>query len=589
MLSKKSQMIRLKMKVVALFAFLLIGLLVFRAFDLQIMHGHHHEKKARSQTIASIILEPARGEILDRNLDALAISVKAESLFARPRQVTDKKLAHEKLAEIFAGKSRLLKNRLDSQSAFAFLVRKLPPDDMERVVFSGVLDIPGIDVMQEHARFYPYNTFASPILGYVNIDGVGKLGVEKTFDDLLRGEKITLSGVRDARRKIGLGLSDFDLGEAVGHSLVLTIDKTIQYVADKAIRDAVERAEAKCGIAAVMDPKTGDLLAISQWPSFDANRYSTYPIANLHNAAVEYVYEPGSTMKIVTIGAALDAGVVKPEDKFSLNKGTYTITNITIHDSHRYKEETFMSVEEILVKSSNVGTVKVAEALGAKTLYDYLKAFGFGERTGVALPSESRGLLRHYSKWMPIDFANVAFGQGLNGTVMQVLQMTAAVANDGLLVPPRLVRGVVTPAGEFVEADPDTSDQRRVFKASTAKTLRSIMVNVVGDEGTASKAAIEGVKVAGKTGTAQRIDPETKRYSKKLWSSWFVGMVPAENPSLAVVVMIDKPSGRHYYGGEVAAPPFREIVSEILRLNGDLAVDPMQETEPKKAEEHARR
>ena len=453
-------------------------------------------------------------------------------------------------------------------------------------MFSGVLDIPGIDVMQEHARFYPYTTFAAPILGYVNIDGVGKLGVEKSFNDLLRGEKITLSGVRDARRKIGLGLSDFDLGEAVGHSLVLTIDKTIQYVADKAIRDAVEKAEAQCGIAAVMDPRTGELLAISQWPSFDANRYSTYPIANLHNAAVEYVFEPGSTMKIVTIGAALDTGVVKPDDQFSLNKGTYSITNITIHDSHHYKEETFMTVEEILVKSSNIGTVKVAEQLGPKKLYEYLTAFGFGQPTGVALPSESRGLLRHYSKWMPIDFANIAFGQGLNGTVMQILQMTAAVANDGVLIPPRLIRGVVTPGGEFIEADADASEQRRVLKASTARTMRSIMVNVVGDEGTASKAAIEGVKVAGKTGTAQRIDPETKRYSKKLWSSWFVGMAPADQPSLAVVVMIDKPSSGHYYGGDVAAPPFREIVSEILRLRGDLAVDPVIE---EKADESALR
>ena len=368
MLSKKSHMIRLKMKVVATCAFLLVALLIFRAFDLQVLHGEDHYKKAQSQTIASIVLEPARGEILDRNLNPLAISVKAESLYVRPRQVTDKKAALKKLSALFPDKKHVFEKRLNSQSAFLFLERKLPPDDMERVVFSGVLDIPGIDVMQEHSRFYPYTTFASPILGYVNIDGVGKLGVEKSFDDLLRGEKITLSGVRDARRKIGLGLSDFDLGEAVGHSLVLTIDKTIQYVADKAIRDAVEKAEAQCGIAAVMDPRTGELLAISQWPSFDANRYSTYPIANLHNAAVEYVFEPGSTMKIVTIGAALDTGVVKPTDEFSLNKGTYTIANITIHDSHRYKVETFMTVEEILVKSSNIGTVKVTEALGPKKL-----------------------------------------------------------------------------------------------------------------------------------------------------------------------------------------------------------------------------
>ena len=190
---------------------------------------------------------------------------------------------------------------------------------------------------------------------------------------------------------------------------------------------------------------------------------------------------------------------------------------------------------------------------------------------------------------MPIDFANIAFGQGLNGTVMQILQMTAAVANDGILIPPRLIRGVVTPGGEFIEADADTSGQRRVLKASTAQTMRSIMVNVVGDEGTASKAAIEGIKVAGKTGTAQRIDPETKRYSKKLWSSWFVGMAPADHPSLAVVVMIDKPSGEHYYGGDVAAPPFREIVSEILRLRGDLAVDPAVEEKEEKADERALR
>ena len=579
MLSQRALSIQRRMKIVAVLSLLIIAVLILRAYDLQILNGEAHYLKAKSQTVASITMEPERGRLLDRHQVPIAVTVKADSLFARPQSMTPehRKEAAEKLSVLYPSQAAQFQRLLNGRSVFVFLKRKLSATDMQEMQAFNILQIPGLGLTKEMDRYYSMeDSFAASTLGYVDMDGNGRLGVEKIFDNILKGEAIEIKGIRDANRNIGYGISSYVPGEAVGHSLVLCLDNVIQRIADRAIAAAVERTEAKQGVVVVMEPSTGDVLAISQYPTFDPNHYSSFPASRLHNLAIEYPFEPGSTMKVVTIGAALDLNLVKPTTVYHLGRGSIHIGGYTISDSHHYNADTSMTVEDILVKSSNIGALLVGQTLGAKNLHGALSAFGFGKRTSIALPYESPGILRDYRKWMPVDTANISFGQGVSVTVMQVAQMTAAIANDGVLLRPRLIKGVVTPDNEFIPADTIDEAPVRAMRAETAQLMRRMMSSVVGAGGTARKAAIEGFAVAGKTGTAQKFDTTIKKYSKKLWTSWFLGMVPAEKPRLVAVVMIDEPGGKFYYGGDVAAPAFKDIVQETLRQWGELAVAPQQ-------------
>jgi cell division protein FtsI (penicillin-binding protein 3) len=550
-------------RLLQLFAFLAAWavVVIFRLVQVQLVRHDHYVARAQRQQELTLALNPVRGSILDAKGRVLAESIAAESIYADPQAVTNRRAAAKALAGIkgIGLTAKEIEQKLRGNNSFAWIARQLPLDVTAE---AKKLKLPGIYFLEAHRRSYPRAALAANVVGYVGLDGDGLAGIEQKLDDHVSGTPGKVTLLRDARRGFYLVGGDGANRPRDGHHVVLTIDSVIQFIAERALQKAVTDRRAVGGSVMVMDPNDGSILAMASAPTFDPNRFRDFSPAAWRNRNIQDVYEPGSTFKIVTAAAGLEERLVTPSQVVDCGNGAITIANITIneHDGHRYG---LLSFEDVMVNSSNVGTVRVALALGEQRLYDWIRRFGFGERTGLPLPGEEGGLLRPTQKWTAVSPASISIGQEIGVTPLQITRAVGAVATGGLLVEPRIVQRVVDDSGRTVY-EPPRAAPRRVMSEKTAAVLNEILKSVV-SRGTGSKAALAEHVVAGKTGTAQKAG--RGGYMVGHYVGSFGGYVPADNPKLAMLVVIDEPRGEHY-GGAVAAPVFKEVAEATLRYLG---------------------
>lgn len=535
---------------------LLLAATVVRSFYLQIYNHDKYAKLAEKQHVKVVNLIPSRGAIYDSTNSALAVSIEMDSLFAEPRSLEDIPAVARQLAPLIEMPADVIEKKLKASKGFVWLQRRLTPETVSKIK---ALDIDGLGFVKEPKRFYPNAEIGSHVVGFTGLDPDGLEGVERRFNSTLLGNTGYMISERDA-----LGREIGNRGMVVkkassGQSVALTIDKNIQYIAEKELAAAVEGSRAKGGTAIVMEPQTGRVLAMANYPTFNPNAVAKYQPNAMRNRAITDSFEPGSTMKVFLIAAALEEKVVSPQDTFNCENGSYNIGGRTIHDTHSYGR---LSVSDILKHSSNIGSAKIGAKLGAERLYGYLKGFGFGAKSNIDLPGEVSGYLRSKSQWYGVDLATISFGQGVSISAMQLAGAVSAVANGGTLMQPYILERVLDDKGAVVKQISPVSKQR-VISPTTAVNLTRMMETVVSEEGTAPKAMVDGYRVAGKTGTAQKADPVTKGYSSDKRTASFVGFIPADAPRLTIVVIVDEPRTSPY-GGIVAAPAFSAIAKQSL-------------------------
>ena len=547
--------LRTRVLIVAALLAVAFGGLTARLAWLQLIRGPELATLAERQYSRTVVLQAQRGPIVDRNGASLATSTPAESLFAQPRALGDPVRVAGRLAPILRVPENELHAQLTSARAFVWLRRRLPPAVANEV---RALREPGLGFLPEPLRLYPNRELAAHVLGFEGVDG-GLEGVERSWNELLAGTPGKAIVGRDALGR-EVVTQHVLVAPAAGQGVMLTLDKTIQYIAEREIDAAYRRTQARAAMVVVMDPRTGDVLAIAVRPTFNPNAFLDVPSRDVwRNRVVTDPFEPGSTFKVILAAAALEEGVVRPDDRIWAENGQITIAKTTIHDWKKYGWLTFA---EVLQHSSNVGSIKVGMALGRDRYYRYMTAFGFGALTGVGLAGESRGLLREPGRWSALSLPTLSLGQEVSVTALQITAAFGAVANDGVLMQPRLVRATFDTDGrETRRLEPRAV--RQVVSPDTARTLRRLLARVV-ENGTGHFAVIPGYDVGGKTGTAQKLDPATHRYSRAPGVLSFIGMVPADEPRLVMLVMLDEPKNEKW-GSEAAAPIFSAIGAEVLR------------------------
>jgi cell division protein FtsI (penicillin-binding protein 3) len=532
-----------------------------RLVVLQVFDAGSLDQAAARQRLTVIDLPATRGRIFDRNLDDLALSVPARAVWADPRLVRDKPRTAARLAKALGVKKATLAQRLASKGRFVYLARRIPKlrgDVVQR------LNLPGIFVVADVARRYPSGTVAAQVLGFVDIEGHGQAGIEQQYDGLLRGHPGKIQLERDPQgRAIPQGRRSLEPAEP-GTDLVLTIDQHLQYVTEQALYRAVREHKARAGSVVVMSPRSGEVLAMANMPTFDPNRIAASKPEARKNRAIADVFEPGSTNKTITAAAALQHGVVTPKTETIVPDNIPLCPEKTFRDSHSHAPE-LMTFADIVARSSNVGTIMAARDLGRDRLHKAEVDFGYGRRSGVDLPGEAPGILRPAQSWYCTDLGTNAIGQGVAVTVLQMASVYATVANQGVLRAPTLLRGTVDARGRVAKAD--RRPGRRVLSVRTAKAMSRILEGVVKEGGTGTQAAMEEWRVAGKTGTARKPDTRRGGYRPGAYVGSFIGFAPAEKPAVVVAVVIDEPT-RGYYGGSVAAPVFREVTGAALRRLG---------------------
>jgi cell division protein FtsI (penicillin-binding protein 3) len=530
-----------------------------RLVHLQVIDAPRLATRALSQHQQTIHLAGDRGTITDRNGAILAKNMDVPSLFADPSAIDDPRTTARALARVLPASARTLERRLKGGGRhFAWLHRKADPGMAERVMD---LKLTGVHQVPESRRFYPKGQLLGQILGFAGMDNHGLSGVEQAFDPLLKGGEMVYVVERDALGR-HLFPADADFRRpAHGADLTVTIDEAIQYHVERELDRVMAKSRAQAAEALVMDPDTGEILAMAVRPGFDPNRIARYAPEDLRNRLITDPYEPGSTLKVFLAAAALDEGVVTLDEVIDCEQGVLPLRGGALHDHEPMGE---LSFAEVLTRSSNIGAAKVGLRLGPDRLYAALRKFGFGERTGIELPGESPGVLPPVSRWSGRSLPSVAIGQELMVTPLQLATAASAVANGGWLVRPHLVKQVDGPEGtERTRAE----RRRRVVSAETAARLRAALVGVTGPEGTAPGAAVPGYLVAGKTGTAQKAAQDRRGYARGKYVASFLGMVPADHPRLIILVVVDEPQGLHY-GGSVAGPVFREIARPVLAYLG---------------------
>ncbi len=533
----------------------LLTLLLIRIAYLQLALAHNLAQLAKKQHTEIIELQPKRGMIYDRNMRPLAVSLNLDSVYANAREIKDKKKVAKLLSPILNVSESFLSERLNRDKGFIWLKRKLTPTESARVK---ALRIKGIEFVKEPKRFYPNDSLASHLIGYAGIDNRGLEGLELLYDEYLKGAPGYRATFRDAKRR-AIASFEYEYYPSVdGFNLMLTIDEVIQHIAEREINRAMKDAHPIGACIIVMDPKTGDVLALSNRPTYDINSFGDVSLERKRNRVVTDMFEPGSTFKIVTAAAALENKAVKLNDKFFCENGAYKIAGHILHD---HKPHGWLTFRQVIEKSSNIGTVKVAQVLGPSELYRYIKAFGFGELTNIDLPGEVPGFIRPTSQWSKLSISAIPMGQELTVTPIQLACAISTIANGGELVKPRIVNAIQDKQGETIKSFEPTA-VRRVLSQETAAVMKDILSGVVSD-GTGKEAEVEGYKVAGKTGTSQKIEPNGT-YSHSKFVASFIGFAPVDDPKIAVVVMLDEPRPS-YYGGVVAAPVFKRVAQDVLR------------------------
>jgi len=548
--------------ILVLFLVLYVAL-VSRAFQLQVVSGETLGKLADRQHKKSLTLYPERRFIFDRNGQKLAATVMADSVYVDPSSVEERRKVSSKLSSILGVKRQKVAGAVSSQGSFRWVARQISPVRAERI---RTLKLKGVHLVQEPKRFYPHREMACHLLGFAGLDSTGLDGLESKYDEYLKAVPKKVVWGRDARGyKIYLNNDSGDIVDDKSCSLFLTIDSKIQYIVESQLRKAIEGTGAKGGTVIVMDPGTGEVLAMASEPRFNPNVFSIYPADARRNRAVIDSFDPGSVFKPFVAAAALEEGLVTETDMFDCENGSYRVGNRVIHDAQNEKFQK-LNLQEILKYSSNIGSIKIAERLGREKLYRYITMFGFGSKTGVDLPGESRGILRNPKDWSDVDFATIAFGQGVSVTAIQLVAAMSAIANDGVLMKPHVVRCMVDKKGSVVkEFEPVAV--RRVISPETSHRIASILTDVVeGEGGTGKNARIVNLSVAGKTGTSQKFDFDLGRYSAEKVEASFVGFFPAEDPQMVILVVLDEPETCRW-GGAAAAPVFKKVSEQILRCS----------------------
>jgi cell division protein FtsI (penicillin-binding protein 3) len=556
----RSTDVRVSTRRVAVVRALLV--LVFVALAARATHLSVFDRRAAergdAQSLRTLTLAPERGHIVDRSGADLALSVDAPSIYVIPEHLADASATARALAPILGLSRAPLEKKLRDRKGFLFLSRWVTDDRAERV---RALALEGVGVLEEPRRVYPHRGLAARVLGFANIDGRGVRGLEQQEDDWLRGTTRRLPVERDGSGK--LILKSGNTWGTAGGDVALTLDATVQAEAEQALGDAITGSGARGGVIVSMDPHTGEILALAESPTYDPNAFRTLDYGSTGSVAFLDAVEPGSALKPFVVAAALETGTLDPAATFDCEQGKFRIPGKTIQDT---KPHGVLDLGGILRVSSNVCTVKIAQALGRSAQYEMLRQFGFGTSTESHFPDESNGVLRHWKGWTPVDQATIAFGQGISVTAVQLAAATSAIANGGSLVRPRLVWGRRAARGPWQPTRPEVV--RRVVSRDTSERVIGMLETVVGPEGTGSRAGLAGVRVAGKTGTAQKFDVESGRYSQKRFRSWFVGMAPADGPQLVVVVGLDEPRRPHHTGGMSAAPLFARVATSHLAALG---------------------
>ena len=545
-------------RVDAVFLFFIAFLIfcVARIFFIQFFRANYLSKLAKRQHYLFVELEPRRGTIYDTNLKPQAINISVDSLFADPSEIQDKdkETIARQLLPILDVDYNYLKDRLYREKSFVWLSRKIDASRSEAIKR---LNIKGLNFIKESKRCYPNGYLASHIIGFAGLDNVGLEGIELYYDKYLKGEPGGAVFLRDARQK------KLDLWEKMvlpkdGYDLVLTIDEVIQFIAEQELDKAFRVYRAQGASIVVMDPNTGAILALAVRPTYDINEYADAKKEQIRNRAINDIFEPGSVFKIVTLSAALEEKKVTEEDKFFCENGSYKVATHILHD---HRPHGLLNFREVIEQSSNIGTVKVAQILGNGLLYRYIRLFGFGSKLGIDLPGEIGGITREPRFWSKISIAALPIGQEVGVTVLQLAAAISVIANGGQLIRPYVVKEVRDKLGETIKKNSPVV-VRKVISQDTATRAKNILIGVV-KNGTGKLASPSGFSAAGKTGTGQKLEPNGA-YSHNKFVASFIGFAPAENPLIAIAVVIDEPRP-YYFGGVVAAPVFKNVATQTLR------------------------
>jgi cell division protein FtsI (penicillin-binding protein 3) len=557
----------LRLAIAQVLFFGLILLIAGRAIQLQVLQGDKLMKLGQRQHLKEWIVLPKRGAMFDRSGEPLALSMESQSVYARPHRIQDADNLAPALAKILNLRADDVKQKITAEKPFVWIRRQVSSAEAEKIQ---ALNAEGVGMFYEPNRHYPQGQVAGQLIGFVGRDSEGLEGLELKYNELIRGATGSSIAERDAlgRRVLVEGVEGLHIPP--GSDIHLTVDNAIQHMAEKELEASISKYRAKAGVAIVVEPFTGEVLAMANYPSFDPNNYSKQSAEQRRNRAVTDSFEPGSTFKTILAAAALEEGVVGKDDLFYCEMGKYHYAGRIIHDTHPHG---WLPFSKILQVSSNIGFTKVAEKLKRDRFFKYIEKFGFGQTTGIDVPGEVSGLLREPEKWSGVDLATHAFGQGISTTPLQLVMAYAAVANGGFLMRPYVMRRATGPKGEvLLENQPHVV--RRVISEKTSTLLASMLRDVTNEGGTGTMANVDGFEVAGKTGTAQKADPVNGGYAAKKRVASFVGFVPANKPRLVALVLIDEPEV-NVYGGVVAAPAFRNIAQSALR---HLAVAPQKMT-----------
>jgi cell division protein FtsI/penicillin-binding protein 2 len=593
---------RTRFWIICLFFSLWACAITSRLFWLQVIRHNDYVERAEKQQQRTFEVAPRRGILYDRNMRELAMTVLVDSIYADPSEIDDKQAAARTLSAIThtdpedaRTTQQQIAQRLNEGHNFAWIARRVTPDVAARI---RGLNLKGIYFQKEFQRFYPNNDIAAQMLGYVGVDDNGLGGLEEKYDADLHGTPGEMYTAMDARRKV---LGSTEREPQPGRNLVLTVDENIQFMAEQALDHAMQRTQALNGTVVVQDAHTGQILALAIRPTFNPNKFRHTTPALLRDHAVSDVYEPGSTFKLVTYSAAMDQGVAKPDEMIDCQGGQITLAGRVIHDDRSDRGLGVVSVATALARSSDVAAVKLALKVGPDRFYQYIRDFGFGTRSGIELPGETRGLLRPPPRWNGSSIGSLAIGQEVAVTPLQLVSMVSTIANGGIYLPPHVLMPEPSPStdpnqkvtppqvaqpfkpGEDLP-NPLPQGAHRVISTLAAAQMRKMMEGVV-LFGTGKPAQLNGYSSGGKTGTAQKIDPATHRYSKTMHIASFAGFAPVNNPVISVAIVIDSPRG-DYYGTAVSAPVFADVAQQVLEYLGvphDIDIRPPSTTAKKDA------
>ncbi len=541
-------------------ALLLVFLaLAARAAHLTVIDRRGYER-GLAQTGTLLLLAPARGTILDKRGAELAVTVPAPSVYAVPREVREPRRAAAALSRALGVPLGKLTAQLERKASFVFVKRWLTPAEVEAV---SKLELDGVGLVEEPRRAYPQGALAGQLVGFSNIDGVGARGIEQMENDWLSGTSQKIAIERDARRRL-LAFADYDPRSSAGGDVALTLDAALQAEAEAALADVVKATGSRGGLVIVLDPASGDLLALAERPGFDPGAFRSTPYAASRSRAFLDAADPGSTAKPFVVAAALERGVLRKDEVIDCEDGRFRVPGKTVRDTHPNK---LLDASGILRVSSNVGATKIAFRVGPERHYALLRAFGFGRSTRSRFPDESAGLLRPWQDWRPVDHATISFGQGMAVTPIQLANAFAVLASGGEWRAPRLVAARREPDGAWEHLPP--APPRRALRNDVAKSVLGMLETVVGPDGTGRRAGLRGIRVAGKTGTAQKIEADGS-YSQQRYQAWFAGAAPADAPRFVIVAMVDEPRGFVHTGGATAAPLFARVAAAALARDGIL-------------------